>query len=194
MRVFPCMVILLVLCGCIQLGDKPQPQNYYLLEPGVVVNNPQNNRLSTLNITLKTIELAEFLDKPYLAAHDDKNLISYRQSERWAEPLNSNIGRVIRSNLTRSFGGAPVTLGPWEKSNAEALSIKVVIDDFAINAGNIAVLNAYYRLAWNGQTYFKEYHQELATSINVTDQVKTLNSILDQFCISLANNITRLVN
>ncbi len=188
------LLTLLALSSCIQIGDKPQPQNHYLLEPEISANSGLVNTQNEFTINLEPIDLALFLDKPYIAFHDQANHISYQQTERWAEPLASNISRVIRNNLIRSFHGTTVTLGPWEKSQAPLLTVKIVIDDFSSNMDNSVSMTALYHMSWSGKSLNRQYNQLLPAGASTAEQVKALNTNLNQFCSMLADDIRRLTN
>ena len=188
------ILCLLILAGCIQIGDMPQPQNYYLLEAGLASDGEQKTDLKGLNITVESIDLALFLDKPYLVYYNHENQINYQQTERWAEPLDTNINRVIRSNLIRSFTNTTIFIGPWEKQSEESLRIDIAIDDFSSHADNTAKMTVFYQIKFDGKIYNNEYHHSVATGTTVNDQVRGLNKNLDLFCATLVAEISKIMN
>lgn len=186
------VIVLLLLSGCIQIGDKPHPQNYYLLHAGLAPVDTETPSPKILAINIEAIDLAPFLDTQNITFRHSDNLINYRQSERWAEPLGSNITRVIRTNLLKIFPNATITTGPWEKRSAGALAIRLSIDDFSSHSASATGMSAVYQIRYRGQSYNQNYQHTINTGTSVPAQVKGLNQILDNFCRVLAEDIMKL--
>ncbi len=179
----------LLLAGCIQLGEVPHPQNYYLLEPLTDPVPVLDNPVSELTIDIQDIVFPSFIDKPYIVFHDRDNLVTHQQAERWAEPVGDNLQRVIHANLTRLLNNSMVYMGPWEQRPAAALKIEIRIEDFSGQPGSTANLTAFWRIDGNGTSRQEEFRQRTPIGPQVADLVKGLNKNLDDFSIALARDL-----
>ena len=188
------LLIAVLVAGCIQIGEKSQAQNYYLLESQKLPEAHFSTSTNFSSIAIESVDLALFLDKPYVVLYNHKNQVSYPQGERWAEPLNGNISRVIRTNLLNSFGNISVTTGPWEKHNKDALKIKIKIDDFSIHTENKAQISIFYQLTYQGTNVIKQFHKSVITDASITQQITGLNASLNQFCAELSSEIMAITS
>jgi uncharacterized lipoprotein YmbA len=93
----------LVIAGC---GRSPDA-TFYALSPsaGQVGGQPP---AGTKSIQLRRPGLAGYLDRPEIV----RRLVDYRlgvaANERWGEPLNVMIGRVVAQDLSQRLGGVSV--------------------------------------------------------------------------------------
>ncbi len=93
----------IVIAGC---GASPEP-NYFALTPaaGPAAGQPAAGIKS---IELRRPGIAGYLDRPEIV----RRLVDYRlgvaANERWGEPLNVMIGRVVAQDLSQRLGGANV--------------------------------------------------------------------------------------
>lgn len=123
------LLMLFLLCSsCIQIGHEPQPMHYYLLES--MVEAPRINLDYKLIVDLELIDFPDYIDRPQIAARKDNNGIQFVDDERWAEPVQDNLMRVIRENLALMIPGLEVSVSPWENSNSNAVKVKLVINSF----------------------------------------------------------------
>ncbi len=100
--------------GCQIVPDaQPDPTEFYVLTyPG----NPSASAGSVDGVTLglHEIRLPVYLgDSRAMVVRDAGNRITYRDFERWAEPLDEGIERILRIGLTQSPGVARVLTLPF---------------------------------------------------------------------------------
>lgn len=121
--------ILLLLCtSCIQIGSDPQPMRHYLLES--MVDAPNNYPDKALTIDLKLIDFPAYLDRLQIVTRDQNNGIAFSDSARWAEPLQDNLIRVLRENLTLVLPEVNISVSPWENSSDNVIKVKLVVNKF----------------------------------------------------------------
>ena len=119
--------MLLLLCtSCIQIGSDPQPMHYYLLESMSETSNIYSSK--GLDIHLELINFPEYLDRLQIVTRNKNNGIDFSDSERWAEPLQDNLIRIIRENLAQMLPDANITVSPWENSSSDATKVKLVVN------------------------------------------------------------------
>jgi len=92
-----------VLAGC---GRSPRV-TFYTLEPGAPVEAPAAGALPA--ITVGPVTLPELVDRPQLVVRVAANRVEILEAHRWAEPLKSEIPRLIAENLSRQLGSGRVS-------------------------------------------------------------------------------------
>ena len=115
----------LVLAGC---GSSP-PNRYYLLTPGTTAEAV--GQAPALGVG--PVEVAAYLDRAGLASRLEGNHLHISRTERWAEPLDSGIARVLTLNLSSLLDTANVRSFPWNAREAPAVGVRVNV--LALEAG-----------------------------------------------------------
>jgi len=101
---------LLLLCGCASKGT-----NYYVLHslqneaPDVKTTRAQND----LTIGVGPITIPEYLDRPQMAARSTPYSLQFAEFDKWAEPLEKNLARVLADNLSILLSTDRVVVFPW---------------------------------------------------------------------------------
>jgi hypothetical protein len=89
----------LVVAGC---AGKSAPTQFYMLGPVMsdeVESHPANST-STVYITLDTVEIPEYLNRPQIVTHVDRAEYQIDEFHRWMEPLQDNLTRVIANHIS----------------------------------------------------------------------------------------------
>ena len=122
------LILGLLLCSaCIQLGAETQPQSYYLLERGL---DAATTSEEALTLSIKIVNFPGFLDRKRVVVRNQENQIKVADAS-WAEPLQENLLRVLRQNLSAHWPAATITLSPWEQSQPQALELELLINRFS---------------------------------------------------------------
>ena len=106
------LLAVLVLIGCAGTSDKPK---FYVLSP-----IPASEKTAPLDITvsLTMVNLADYIDRPQIVTRTSANEISISEFDRWAEPLNEAIPRLVAENLSLLLGSDKVATVAWHGSVA----------------------------------------------------------------------------
>ncbi len=183
------IILLLFVCSaCIQIGNDPQPQQYYLLESFTEIPHMTYN--NSLNIDLELIDFPDHLDRLQIVTLNDKNQIDYSDNDRWAEPLQGNITRTIRENISLMLPNADITVGPWESGHSEGTKIKVMINKFYGQLNGITQVDIRWIIE-NGRDQAIKGHFVDQQSIgdNYRDLVIALNEGINRFSQKVVNNL-----
>jgi uncharacterized lipoprotein YmbA len=113
-----CLLILL-LTGC---GSTPT-QNFYVLSAG---QGPDPSG-ETPSLGVGPISVPEYLNRNTLVYRRDGNQLQIARYERWAEPLEEGIARVLRLNLARLLNTEDIRPFPWHPDRAPDFGIKVTL-------------------------------------------------------------------
>ncbi len=104
---------LLFLCGCASKSS-----NYYVLHshqseaPGVKMARAE----SDLTIGVGPIKIPEYLDRPQMATRSNPDSLQFAEFDKWAEPLEKNLARVLADNLSILLSTDRVVVFPWAGS------------------------------------------------------------------------------
>ncbi len=187
-------VLALLLCtACIQLGSESQPARYYLLTPLQVTEHQATT--NGLALELGPLYFPPYLDRPQLITRNSANEIVVAEFERWAEPLQDNLLRVLKENLSRNLKGVSISEYPWQPTNQEShLALHMTLNQFDGILGQDSIVdirwslkNAHQRHEVAGGHFVSR--QQIGTSYQ--ELVNSLNQSLNQFSIQVASAVAQ---
>ena len=138
MKFHPALVATLlavpVLFGC---GTSPKATFYSLTSS----NPPDTSQpAAPYRIAIGPVMVPELVDRPQMVLRIGANKVMIAEYARWAEPLKSEIPRVIAANLTFLIGGAQVSTYP-QNTNADAdCQVFIDLQRFDSTLGDAATL------------------------------------------------------
>ncbi|MFZ2951049.1 MAG: PqiC family protein [Desulfuromonadaceae bacterium] len=115
---------------------------FYTLEPGVQVETTAA-ATAVPSVAVGPVTLPEVVDRPQLVVRVAANRVEILETHRWAEPLKSEIPRLMAENLRRLLGSSRVSsyhqhagveadyrllvdIQRFESSPGEAVTVEVV--------------------------------------------------------------------
>lgn len=127
-------LVLLICTSCIQLGGEPATTHHFLLTS----QSPDTPPVSSDNLTIdiQVIDFPDYLKQKNMVTRNRDNSIKIASAARWADPLSDSLMRVLRRNLYQLLPEATVTVSPWEQRPAEALQVRLLINDFSGRLGD----------------------------------------------------------
>jgi len=141
MQILMTLVLLAALClsGC----GTTQSSKFYTLSP-----MPAPEKKSPLDITvnLTMVNLAEYLDRPQIVTRTSANEISINEFDRWAEPLNEAIPRLVAENLALLLGAHKIATVPWHGPVAPDYAVFFEVIRFDGNLGGDVSLHYMYAI------------------------------------------------
>lgn len=97
------------LVGCVPVGEPSPPSRFYLLEalepPTAAADGP--------SVGVRPVRVAEYLDRPAIVTRTGETGVALAEFDRWAEPLDESIARVMAANLGALLGSERVRRYPW---------------------------------------------------------------------------------
>jgi uncharacterized protein len=126
---FPWTAIVLTLfAGC---ATSPASK-FYTLSPVQVVE--QSSGTKPVMIAIDPVTVPELVDRSQIVTTLDANRVSIDEFARWAEPLKSQIPRVLGADLVQFIPGAIVSTYPQRvDDNAYRISVDVQAFDSSTN-------------------------------------------------------------
>lgn len=93
-----------------------------------------------LRIGLGPIALPDYLRGRELVTRADGTRIDQAPNERWAEPFESSLERVLAVDLQRELGTGQLTLHPWYETERPEVQVEIAFSRCELDAGGKAVV------------------------------------------------------
>ena len=161
------------------------PTHYYVLQ--ALSERTTSQQQASLGIG--PITVADYLTMPQLLTSAGGYQLQYSDFERWAEPIDKGISRVILENLSRLTASQQIYSFPWRRDEQPALLIRAKVLSLDIDAAGDAVLKVDWRIMFNtnGQRFageITELHQTAEPGFE--GQAKAYSQLLANFSQLLA--------
>jgi hypothetical protein len=102
----------LILNGCVSVSGSPNPRFYM---PSAISQQEAGEKINITSgsiIVVGPIWIPGYLDRPQIVTKDKNGNFHFAQFDRWAEPLDSALARLINENLARLLPAASIQLFP----------------------------------------------------------------------------------
>ncbi len=183
-------IVLLLCTSCIQIGSDPQPIRYYLLESMPEAPNIYSNK--TFIINLKLVDFPDYLDRLQIVTRDKNNGIEFSDLERWAEPLQDNLTRVLRENLALVLPEANISINPWENSSNNAIKVKLVVNKILGKLDDHSQVDVRWTIEnARGQTIQGHFIDRQPIGNSYQDLVVGLNNGINHLSVELAKELVK---
>ncbi|MBG89678.1 MAG: hypothetical protein CMO80_22645 [Verrucomicrobiales bacterium] len=104
MKTFHICLLAAFLTGCMSLDPKPDPTRHFTLSARATSANESTG----VSIYIGEVEIPEYLNRSNLVLRKSGNEITISEYDRWAEPLENGITRVIAENISAHTGSRKV--------------------------------------------------------------------------------------
>lgn len=132
----PVSIIALILSS----GCATSPTSaFYTLSPVEMVE--QSPRTSPIAIAIDPVTVPELVDRSQIVTKLDANRVRIDEFARWADPLKSQIPRVLAADLAEIIPGAIVSTFP-QRANDNAYRVTVDVQNFDSSADGTVMLVA----------------------------------------------------
>ena len=117
------LLSLLFICGCASKSP-----NYYVLNslqsgaPSAEKARAQND----LTIGVGPVKIPAYLDRPEITTRSAPDSLQFAEFDKWAEPLEKNLTRVIAENLATLLSTDRIGVFPW--LNSAQVQYQVTVD------------------------------------------------------------------
>ena len=128
-----------VLTGC---GSSPPARFYVLSVAPSVATEGTEQALADYSVTVGPVSLPDAVDRPQLVVRVGANQVALLEEHRWAEPLKSEISRVVAENLAQLLGAKQVVTYPQNTSRDPDYRVLLDIQRFDSAVGQSAQVDA----------------------------------------------------
>jgi uncharacterized lipoprotein YmbA len=140
------LLITLALAAALAGGCASSPKaSFYTLSPERPQEHDDTGTLAAVMpaaITITTVTVPEIVDRPQFVLRVDANQVTLDEFARWADPLKSQIRRVIAADLALDFPGALVSGYPQSVDPKLTYFVSIDVQSFesAPEAASVLVL------------------------------------------------------
>lgn len=140
--------VLLLAGGCASvLAPRPDRTRFFVLTPistgdPTGPTRPYRGARAGLALGIGPVTLPDYLDRPEVVTRVSANRLALSETDRWAEPLDTNFKRVLSQNLSTLLRTDRVVSYPWFHPLVVDYRVEVHVERFESNAAGDAELAA----------------------------------------------------
>ena len=131
-RGLACLGLVLCLAAC---GSSP-PNQYYRLTPHA---NP-NAAGATPSLGVGPVNIPDYLRRSGMVYGGDGNQLLISEQQRWAEPLDEGIERVVGLNLAQLLQTDNLRLFPWQLNDIPEYAVKLAVLELDTEQGDAVLV------------------------------------------------------
>lgn len=120
---------------------------YYLLDSLAAPANQEKTTGTSSRLGIGTVNLPDYLNRQQLVIRGDGGRLLMRDGERWGEPLEDSVRRVLGDNLGRLLGPGRLVFLPTPPGVETNQRLQVEITAFEATAQQVVHLNARWSLS-----------------------------------------------
>ncbi|WP_234086334.1 membrane integrity-associated transporter subunit PqiC [Azonexus sp. R2A61] len=121
------------------------PSRYYVLD--TLAQPAAGSRIDTGSLGIGIVRLPEYLARPQIVARSDGARLQLHEQDRWSEPLEDGVRRVLAENLGRRLGPGQVQQLPPPPGLSIGQRLQVDISRFDTGPDNELRLDARWTLS-----------------------------------------------
>jgi len=185
------LVLLLGCTACIQLGGDSQPLHYFLLTPLAKVDTGSD---ASRELVFGPIEFPTYLDRPQLVTRSLQNELVISSNDRWGEPLQDNLARILKENLQRRLNGLRISSYPWQPANGNGLLLNLIVNQFDGILGQQANVDIRWSLVDSGADQVlvqKHFISHPPIGNSPAELVTGLSQAVDQLSDAISKELVR---
>ncbi len=186
------MLVIVVGCGT------TAPSRFYILQSMTAdAARTEAGRVERdIAVGVGPVELSRHLDRPQIVIRAEGNEVSFAEFDRWAEPLNENISRVLSENLSILLSTDRVSEFPWKSSTLIDYRVEATLQRFDVSPeGNTTLIANWTILEGKGTQVLLKRRSVIrssATGQGYKAKVLAMNSTLSDLSREIAAAIKGL--
>jgi uncharacterized protein len=139
------LAFMLALGGCSVLAPQKDTTRFFVLMPvqdGAAPSPAAGAASRALVIGLGPITIPAYLNRPEVVTRISESELKVSDSDRWGEQLDTNVARVLASDLAGRLGTQEVLNYPWRVNAPIDYAVSVAFQRFERTAGGHVVIQA----------------------------------------------------
>ena len=192
----------LYLAACVHVGQQQKdPWGLFTLSP--FPESPQDGAMRSPRsvqraISVGPIHLPGYLDQDQLVTRISQNRLTLSENDRWAEPLEDNIARVLAQDLAVLLQTDGVNVHPWPGRQRPTYQVEIEVLSFETDTAGTAHLVGRWVLrdVAKGQTIAEKETRLTASGAGTSTEqsVASLSKALGDFSVAIANVVREFVH
>lgn len=133
-----------MLAGCLSSFTTPQPDRsrYYTLTAKAEAEPGGNPGLDDTTLGVGPVRIPGYLDREQLVTRVSESRFDVSENDRWIEPLDENLSRVLAQDLYALLKSDRIFRYPWPNGRYITHQIDIEVLRFEATAANEAQLSA----------------------------------------------------
>ena len=144
--VTPAALLCVALTGCLNLKPVTDPTRYFLLSasapPGQASPAPSDQGV----LGIEPVTIPSYLMRPWIVTRTSDTEIRYSEYDKWSEPLENGIQRVLAEDLASRWGPDRIRLNAWKPKTVD-VTLSLVVQRFEVTEKGEAVLEAQWQIS-----------------------------------------------
>jgi uncharacterized lipoprotein YmbA len=121
-----------LVAGCVSVPSSREPRFY-----GIAALNEHEVKTVALSsdfaVAVSGIKIPGYLTRPHIVTQDEGHQMHFAQFDRWAEPLNEGMTRVIKENLSLILPSAQIISYPLDFPADAAFRVEMEVTRFELD-------------------------------------------------------------
>lgn len=187
--VLPALAALLVFNGCVNLEPTPDPTRNFKLSSMAIGTQPP---IPSLALVIQPVSVPDYLKRSNIVLRKAQGELTFSEFDRWAEPVENGIARVIAENLTSLLNTRFIRTSDQPGGRDTELKLHLTIVDFSTDSNGNAIFTAESKLTSNdGKGILAASRARLKVPgspepVDMADNVGALSTVLKQYSEQLA--------
>ncbi|MFH1889245.1 MAG: PqiC family protein [Candidatus Omnitrophota bacterium] len=183
----------LVSGGCMSIPNSPTPRFYALRPIDKGEAGTKFNIAPDIIIGVGPVRIPEYMNRPQIVTQDKNRMLKFSEFDRWGEPLDLALTRLVGTNLTAIITGGNIEIYPWNLS----IPVKYQVVADIVQLESELDKDLFIAIQWsifdvqNTKMLFTK-RLELSRPINPHNYAGMVQALSDA-CVSLSSEIAREV-
>jgi uncharacterized protein len=193
------LMVDLVMAGCGTLSPKPDPSRFFTLS---ALSQPELNAAKQpavspgISLGVGPVTLPGYLDRQEIVVRVAQNQLMLSQNDRWAEPLEENVARVLSQNIAALLRAERINAYPWPIDRKPVYQVEIEVLRFETDVDQHAQLSTRWLVRNTGRKDSVRYHEtrlaQLAQSRSTEASVIALSQALADLSSEIAAAIEEM--
>jgi uncharacterized lipoprotein YmbA len=174
------------------------PSRFYMLSPLTASETVLATAAARgLVVGVGPISVPKYLDRPQIVTRASRNQLDLGEFDRWAEPLQDNVLRVLAENLMLLIPTDHILLGDWPRSASLDYQVRVEVLHFDGWFGGESTLLALWSILDRAERPLMSQRVSLSVPVGGRDYealVMAMNQMLEALSRDIAAAIQRLAS
>jgi uncharacterized lipoprotein YmbA len=137
-------LVFAVLAGCAS-----QQSTFYTLKPEM--SGEPVHPATSIAVTVGLVTVPELIDRPQIVVFEGANQVHINEFARWAEPLKSQIPRVVAADLAALLNTPRVSTSPIAEEQGMVYRVRIDVQRFDATLGDAATVDAVWSVSPPGK-------------------------------------------
>jgi uncharacterized lipoprotein YmbA len=145
MILYSIAAVLLTFAGCTTFSPQPDPSRFFTLSAlaqSAEATEKPAFQPPPLSLGIGPISVPGYLDRQEIVTRIAQNQVRLSEYDRWAEPLEEGVGRVVSQNVANILRAERITSYPWPIERRPLYQVEIEILRFETNSSQEAHLAA----------------------------------------------------